>query len=261
MKMMMAAVAFLLLAAAGSAQGAVKTRKVDYKQGGTPLQGTFAWDDSIKGKRPGILIIHEWWGHNEHARKQAERFAREGYAAFALDMYGKGKVAKHPDDAKKFMAEATKDPQVLMARFNAALEQLKKQPQVDPEKVAAAGYCFGGAVALNMARSGADLDAVVTFHAALDPGVPAQKGQLKPRILVLTGADDPMIPPEKVDAFKKEMSEAGAQAEVVSYPGAKHSFTNPEASKAGMEALAYDAEADKKSWEAAMKHLQEVFGT
>jgi dienelactone hydrolase len=261
MKVMSAAVAFLLLAAAGSAEGAVKTKKVDYKQGDTPLQGTFAWDDAVKGKRPGILIIHEWWGHNEHARKQAERFAKEGYAAFALDMYGKGKVAKHPDDAKKFMAEATKDPQVVMARFSAALEQLKKQPQVDPEKVAAAGYCFGGGVALNMARSGADLDAVVTFHGALDAAMQAQKGQVKPRILVLTGADDPMIPPAKVEAFKQEMAEAGAQVEVVSYPGAKHSFTNPDADKAGMPALAYNAEADKQSFAAATALLKQVFGT
>ncbi len=253
-------VAALLLSLAPRATAAVKTREVEYRQGDTVLQGFFAWDDAAKEKRPGVLVIHEWWGHNEHARHQARRLAEAGYVGFALDMYGKGRLAAHPSDAEAFMKEATKDPAVVMARFNAALDQLKQDSHVDPEKIAAIGYCFGGGVALGRARSGADLDAVVTFHAALGPQTPAEKGKVKARILVLTGAADPMVPPESVEAFKKEMTAAGARFEVIGYPGVKHSFTNPEAGTHGMDALAYDAEADKKSWAAMLDLFKEIFG-
>src|SRR5262245_28284349 len=247
-----------LLATAVHAE--VSTKEIEYKQGDTVLQGFLAWNDAAKGRRPGVLVVHEWWGHNEHARNQAKRLAQSNYVAFALDMYGKGKVATHPKDAEAFMTEATKDPAVLVARFNAALDLLKKDPHVDPEKVAAIGYCFGGGVVLNMARSGADLDAVVTFHGALTATTPAAKGSVKPRILVLTGADDPMVPPSLVEDFRKEMDAAGARYQVISYPGAKHSFTNPGAAKAGMDALAYNADADRKSWAEMLKFFGEVFG-
>ena len=261
MRRTMLAFMALALALAAPARAEVKTKVVEYKQDGTALEGFLAWDDAVKGKRPGVLVVHEWWGHNEHARNQAKRLAKEGYVAFALDMYGKGKVATHPKDAQAFMAEATKDEKVVVARFNTALKLLKEQPQVDPEKIAVFGYCFGGAVALAMARFGQDLDAVVSFHGALAPhgGVAAEKGKVKARILVLTGGADPMIPPPQVEGFKKEMADAGADAQVVVYPKAKHSFTNPDAAKAGMDALAYDAEADKESWAAAMKFLKEVW--
>src|SRR5215472_230804 len=125
------------------AHAEVKTKEITYKEGGTELQGFLAWDDAAKGKRPGILVVHEWWGHNEHARNQAKRFAKEGFVAFALDMYGKGKVAEHPTDAQKFMQEALKDPATMEARFKAALEILKKEPNVNPAKIGAVGYCFG----------------------------------------------------------------------------------------------------------------------
>lgn len=246
--------------AAPAAPAEVRTQEVEYKQAGTALQGFLAWNDAAKGRRPGVLVVHEWWGHNEHARNQAKRLAQSHYVALALDMYGKGKVATHPKDAEAFMTEATKDPAVVAARFNAALALLKKDPHVDPETIAAIGYCFGGGVVLNMARGGADLDAVATFHGALKATTPAAKGAIKPRILVLTGAEDPMVPPSLVDAFKKEMDAAGARYQVVSYPGAKHSFTNPDAGKAGMEALAYNPEADRKSWEELLKLLASVFG-
>jgi dienelactone hydrolase len=206
-----------------------------------------------------VVVVHEWWGHNEHARNQAKRLAEAGYVGFALDMYGKGKVATHPKDAEALMKEATKDPAVMTARFNAALEQLKRDPHVDPEKIAAIGYCFGGSVVLGMARSGADLDAVVSFHGALATENPAQRGNVKARVLVLAGGADPMVPPEQVAGFTREMKAAGAKFEVVSYPGAKHSFTNPDADKAGMEALAYNAEADKKSWAAMRKLFEQIF--
>ncbi len=258
-KLTMWTVACLSLAMA--AEGAVKTKAITYKQGDTELQGFFAWDDAHKDKRPGVLVIHEWWGHNEHAKNQAKRLAKAGYVGFALDMYGKGKLAKHPKDAQAFAAEATKDPAVVKARFDAALAELKKDPHVDAEKIGVVGYCMGGSMALAMARAGEDLDAVATFHAALSaPETPAKKGEVKPRILVNTGEADPMVPQAAVDAFKKEMADAGANVEVISYPGAKHGFTNPEAGKHKMDALAYNADADKKSWEASMKMFKEVFG-
>jgi dienelactone hydrolase len=246
----------------GTTAGAdVKSKVVDYKQGSTPLQGFLAWDGAAKGKRPGILVVHEWWGLNQHARDSALRLAKEGYVAFALDMYGKGKVATHPKDAQAFMAEATKDPKAMDARFKAALAILEKDPHVDPTKIGAIGYCFGGGVVLTEARQGADLKAVATFHGALGTDNPAKPGAVKPRLLVMTGAADPMVTPDKVEAFKKEMTEAGAKFEVISYPGAKHAFTNPDAAKAGMEALEYNADADKKSWAEMLRLFKQVFGS
>ena len=258
MKTLLFALAALPLAAGA----AVKTQPVEYQQAGTPLQGFFAFEDGAKGKRPGVLVVHEWWGHNEHARVQARRLAEAGYVAFALDMYGKGKVAKHPEDAKAFMTEATKDPAVVKARFDAALALLKKDERVDASKVGVVGYCMGGAIALAMARSGADVQAVSTFHAAMPPpsDQPLAKGQVKPRIQIHTGADDPMVQPAQIDAFLKPLQEAGAQVELIAYPGVKHSFTNPAADQVGMEALKYDKGADEKSWAATMKLFSATLG-
>ena len=249
--------AVLLSQSPGNAD--VKTRELEYRQGETVLQGFIAWDDAARGKRPGVLVVHEWWGHNEHARNQARRLAEAGYVGLALDMFGKGKVATHPQDAQAFVNEVTKDPAVLAARFNAALEQLKRDPHVDTTRVAAIGYCFGGAVVLDMARAGAPLGAVVTFHGALATKTPAQSGKVKARVLVLTGGADPFVPPEQVEAFKREMQAAGGRFEVISYPGAKHGFTNPDAAKYGMPQLAYDADVDRQSWTAMLKLFKEVF--
>jgi|SRR5690349_4715824 len=251
------ALAAAVLVAPGRAD--IKTRDVEYRQGDTVLQGFVAWDDAARGKRPGVLVVHEWWGMNQHARNQARRLAEAGYVGFALDMYGKGKVTTHPQEAQAFAAEATKDPAVMAARFNAALEQLKHDPHVDSTRIAAIGYCFGGAVVLGMARSGADLAAVVTFHGALATQSPAQPGKVKARVLVLAGGADPFVPPDQVEAFKREMQAAGARYEVVVYPGAKHGFTNPDAAQYGMSQLAYNAEADRESWAAMRKLFREVF--
>ena len=257
---LLAAVAACAVATAAHAK--IQTKNIEYKQGDTVLQGFLAWDDAAKGKRPGVLIVHEWWGHNQHARNQAVRVAKAGYVGFALDMFGKGKVATHPKDAQAFVQEATKDPEVAKARFDAALDLLKQQPQVDAEKIAAFGYCFGGGVALQMAREGEPLDAVVTFHGSLAPhGPPAEPGKVKANILVLAGGADPMVPPEQVQAFEQEMRAALARFELITYPKAKHSFTNPDAAKAGMPGLEYNADADKKSWKSAIQFLKKVFGT
>lgn len=250
----------MLLLCAVPAAAQVRTRDVQYKQGATTLKGLVAWNDSLPGKRPGVVLVHEWWGHNEHMRNQAKRLAEAGYVAFALDMFGDGKSAAHPEDAQKFVAEATKDAAVVAARFNAALAELKRDPHVDPGKIAAIGYCFGGGVALDMARAGADLAAVVTFHGVLATQTPAQKGRVKARILVLAGAADPFVPAAAVDAFKKEMDAAGANYRVVSYPNAKHAFTNPTADSHGMDALSYNADVDKQSWAEMLEFLKEVFG-
>jgi dienelactone hydrolase len=252
------AAALLLVSALSHAE--VATKEVTYKQGDTELQGFLAWDGEAKKRQPGVIVVHEWWGHNQHARNQAIRLAKSGYVGFALDMYGKGKVTTHPETAQAFASEATKDPQLVKARFLAALDLLKQDPHVDPERIAAIGYCFGGAIALGMARQGVDLDAVVTFHGALATQQPAAPGAVKARLLILTGADDPMIGPDQVEAFKKEMTAAGANFEVVPLEHAKHSFTNPDADKVGMAALGYNAEADKASWEQMLKLFAEVFG-
>jgi dienelactone hydrolase len=235
------------------AQAGLVTREVEYQQGETKLKGFLAKRKDIQGKRAGVIVVHEWWGHNEHARRAAQLLAEEGYVTFALDLYGDGKLAMHPADAQAFMQEATKDPAVIAARFNAAREQLVSDPNVDASKLGAIGYCFGGAVVLAMARGGADFDAVVSFHGMLATENPAQKGVVKGQVLVLTGGSDAMIPAAQVEAFRQEMKAAGVKFRVVSYPGAKHSFTNPDAGTHGMDGLAYDAEADKKSWAEMLK--------
>jgi len=249
----------LLLAASPPAGAELQTKEVGYKQGKTELSGFFAWDAQAKGKRPGVIVVHEWWGHNPHARNQAIRLAKAGYVGFALDMYGKGKVTTHPPDAQAFMAEATQDPQVVKARFLAALDVLRNDPHVDPERIAAIGYCFGGGVVLAMARQGMDLDAVVSFHGSIGTQQPAAPGAVKARLLVLNGADDGMVTAEQIEAFKKEMTAAGAKYEFVNLAHAKHSFTNPDADKVGMPALAYNEGADKASWDAMLKLFAEVF--
>ena len=237
----------MLLFAAGPASAALKTKVVDYSAGGTELQGYLAWNDAAKGKRPGVLVVHEWWGHNAHARRAAERLANAGYVAFALDMYGKGKVTTHPDQAQAFMAEATKDA-LVPERFDAALAILKSDPHVDTTRIGAIGYCFGGGVVLGMARAGANLKAVGTFHGALATQTPAQPGAIKGKLLIQTGTADPMVTADQVGAFEREMTDAHADFRVIRYPGAKHSFTNPDANKAGVPGLEYNAAADKKSW-------------
>src|SRR2546430_5573935 len=201
-------VAWLAFAPPAPNAARIQTKEVEYREGGTVLKGFIAWDDAVAGKRPGVLVVHEWWGLNDHARNQARRVAEAGYVGFALDMYGAGKVTTHPQEAQAFATEATKDAAVVAARFNAALDLLKRDPHVDPARIAAIGYCFGGGVVLGMARSGADLAAVVSFHGSLGTKTPAEPGKVKARVLVLAGGADPFVPPEHVEAFRKEMQTA-----------------------------------------------------
>jgi dienelactone hydrolase len=254
----------LVLAAAGVALAKqdIEGKEVSYSAGDVVMKGYLAYDKNIKAKRPGVLVVHEWWGHNEYARRRARMLAEMGYAALAVDMYGEGKQAMHPDDAGKFSSELMKSFDIAKTRFTAAMEFLKKQPEVNPDKIAAIGYCFGGGVVLNMARQGADLKGVASFHGSLAAVKPAQPGAVKTRILVLHGADDKFVTPEQIEAFKKEMKSAGADFQFIAYPGAIHSFTNPDAdgyAKRFNLPLGYNAEADKKSWEELRKFLDTIF--
>ncbi|MFN0179954.1 MAG: dienelactone hydrolase family protein [Gemmatimonadales bacterium] len=237
----------------------IQTREIEYQVGATKLKGFLAWDASKTDRRPGVVVVHEWWGHNQHARDQARRLAEGGYVGMALDMYGDGRVTNHPDTAQAFVAAASKDPAGQNARFLAAIAQLKLDAHVDSTRIAAIGYCFGGYVVLSQARAGADLGAVASFHGALPSGK-IDSGTVRARILVLTGAADPMVPATEVDRFSAEMTAAGARFEVISYPGAQHSFTNPDADSHGMAGLRYDAATDRQSWAAMMKLFAEVFG-
>jgi len=234
---------------------------VEYKAQGVVMKGYLAYDENIKGKRPGVLVVHEWWGLNEYARKRARMLAELGYSALAVDMFGEGKQAMHPDDAGKFSSELMKNFDVAKARFVAAMDFLKQQPTADPTRIAAIGYCFGGGIVLNLAREGMDLRGVVSFHGSLKSVKPAQPGNVKAKVLVLHGADDKFIPPDQIEAFKQEMKAAGADFKFVSYPGAVHSFTNSDATEMGRKfnmPIAYHAQADKESWDEMKGFLSAV---
>ncbi|MBI5664771.1 MAG: dienelactone hydrolase family protein [Nitrospirae bacterium] len=240
----------------------IKGGPVEYTSGNVALKGYLAYDNSIKGKRPGILVVHEWWGHNDYARKRAMMLAGLGYTALAVDMYGDGKQAEHPDDAGKFAKEISSNMDVKISRFMAAMDFLIKQESVDPARIAAIGYCFGGGVVLDMARSGMDLRGVVSFHGGLTTNNPARPGAVKAKILVCHGEADTFITAEQIAAFKKEMSDAGADMQFITYKDAKHSFTNPEADSYAQKfkiPVGYNSAADKKSWEDMKKFLKDIF--
>jgi dienelactone hydrolase len=253
----------LLLVASVSAQAEVVGEEVSYPSGDTTLKGYLARDDAMQGKRPGILVVHEWWGHNDYARKRARQLAELGYVALAVDMYGDGRTADHPDDAGKFASAVRSNLPLMQARFRAARAYLNSQPEVDPQRNAAIGYCFGGGVVLAMARSGEDLDGVVSFHGSLGGGGTTATGTIKARILIANGAADPFVTADQIAAFKAEMDAAGADYTFINYPGAKHSFTNPDADVFGEKfglPLAYDAEADADSWAEMRAFFQSLFG-
>jgi dienelactone hydrolase len=260
----MKSVLLALICCVGSAaaQAAVVGKDVSYQANGTTLRGYIAYDDAIKGKRPGVIVVHEWWGQNEYARKRARMLAELGYTAMAIDMYGDGKVVDNPDDAGKLAGAVYKDMATAKARFEAGMDVLRKQETADAGEIAAYGYCFGGGIARGMARMGEDLKGVASFHGSLGTDSPVQPGKIKGRIISFSGDADPMIAADKVAVFKKEMEAAGVNYRVVVYPGAKHAFSNPEATELGKKfniPIAYDAEADKDSWRQATEFLREVF--
>lgn len=252
-----------LMLAATAANAALQEKEVSYEANGTKLKGYIAWDDAVQGKRPGILVVHEWWGLNDYARKRARMLAEHGYTALALDMYGNGKQAHHPDDAQKFSSEVSQNAALAKARFEAALDLLKKQETVDADNIGAIGYCFGGTVVLNMALSGEPLKVVESFHGGGLGTLPkAEAGKVKTHIASFTGEADPFIPAAAVAAFRQNMEQAGVTSLIVTYPGAMHSFTSKDADKYGKEfklPMAYNAAADKDSWTQGLAFMAEAF--
>lgn len=237
----------------------VETRVVEYVDGETALEGYLAWPKDLSGKAPGVLVVHEWWGHNPYVRKRAEQLAAQGYVAFALDMYGKGVLAKDFDEAGKWAAKFKDNRKLMRSRARAGLAILAGNEHVDAKKIAAIGYCFGGTTVLELARDGADLAAVVSFHGGLATPMPAEKGAVKAKVLVCHGADDAFVPADEVAKFEDEMRKAGADWQLVKYSGAVHSFTNPEAGKDPSKGVAYNEAADKRSWRAMVDLFVEAF--
>jgi len=251
-----------LMAASAFAQAEIQTQQIPYTAAdGTKLIGYYAYDDAIEGKRPGVVVVHEWWGLNDYAKRRARDLAELGYSALAIDMYGDGKNTEHPKDAMSFMKAALSDADAAKGRFNAGLELLKQQQQTDTNKLAAVGYCFGGKVVLDMARQGAPLDGVVSFHGALATQTRATPGIVKARVLVEHGSADSMVSPEDVAALTTEMVKAGADYQLVALPGAKHGFTNPGADKFQKKGVdvAYNKAADERSWQDMQRFLDETF--
>jgi dienelactone hydrolase len=252
-----------LMAMVVTAHGEVVGKPVEYVSGGTTMKGYLSYDDRLPGKRPGILVVHEWWGHDDYTRKRARMLAGLGYVALAVDMYGEGKQARHPDDAGKFSGEIRKNMSIGRERFLAARKVLQENKSTDPKRIGAIGYCFGGSVVLQMARDGIDLAGVASFHGGLATQSPAKRGSVKAKILVLNGADDKFAPPGQVEEFRKEMEAAGADFRIISYPGALHGFTNPEADEYAKKfnmPIGYNADADRKSWAEMETFFKDIFG-
>lgn len=245
------------------AEAALHEETVEYQAGDTLLKGYLAWDDAKGDRQPGVLVVHEWWGLNDYARERARMLAALGYTALAVDMYGDGKNSEHASDAKAFMTSVVEKAGLSQQRFLAARDLLAGRPNVDAEKIAAIGYCFGGSTVLNMARLGTDLQAVVSFHGNLATQTPAQPGNVKAKILVLNGAADSFIPADSIAAFKQEMTQAGADYQFINYPDALHGFTSPAADRLGKAnnlPIAYNAEADKQSWAKMLELFRRVLG-
>lgn len=253
------AAGLLLLALSLGAQAAVQNKSVTYQDGDTMLNGFLYWDDAIEGPRPGVLVIHEWWGLNDYAKKRAHMLAELGFVAFAADMYGDGHVTDKPDQARTWMQEVTADVDGWRARALLGLEQLKASGLVADDNVAAIGYCFGGATVLQMAYAGYPLKGVVTFHGSLPAAPEESKGGIAPRLLVLHGAADAWVAPEVIANFQAKLAEAGANWEMDIYGGARHGFTNPDAGRFGIDNLVYNKQADERSWARAQEFFSEIF--
>ncbi|MGC2657555.1 MAG: dienelactone hydrolase family protein [Bryobacteraceae bacterium] len=236
------------------------TQPFEYKLDSTTFKGYLALDKTSSGKRPGVLVVHEAWGLGEHSRKRAERLAELGYVALAIDMFGDGYIPQSTDEGMQMITDLRNDVLTLRARIRAAWDALVGMPEVDSKKTASIGFCFGGGVSIELARSGAPVSAIVSFHGGLQTKMPAEPNTVKAKILSCTGHDDPFIPETVVQAFMDEMTKAGADFQVIVYGQTKHSFTEPKASERGMDALAYSKSSDERSWRAMQDLFGEVFG-
>ncbi len=243
----------------GAVSAAVVQKPIEYRDGDTVLEGYLAYDDAFPGKRPGVLVIHDWMGPSPFTRKKADDLARLGYIGFAADIFGKGVRPKNTEEASSLSSSFKKDRTLLRRRAQAALEALKRQPLVDPAQLAAIGFCFGGTAALELARSGAPLVGVVTFHGGLDTPTPQDAKNIKGKVLALHGADDPYVPPDQVAAFEKEMREGGVDWQLVKYSGAVHAFTIPDAGNDNSKGAAYNPVAARRAWQAMKDFFDEIF--
>jgi dienelactone hydrolase len=259
MKYVLAAIGAMVFLS-GAARGAIKSENVEYRVGDVTFKSVVVYDDAGGAKRPGIVVYPEWWGLTDYAKHRAQMLAELGYVAMAVDLYGNAQTTEDPAQAGKWAGALKADRKVLRERANAGLEQLKKNPHVDPGKLGAIGYCFGGATAIELGRGGADVKAIVTFHAALDSPNPADGKNIKGRLLVCHGGDDTFETPKDVEAFEQEMRQNHVDWQMNIYGGAVHSFTNPGADKHGIPGIAYNAKADERSWRAMKDVFQEVFG-
>ena len=248
-----------LLCLTVTAEAAVKTKIIEYKQGDTVLEGFLAWDDTKTDKRPGVLIVHEWTGINAHMKQRAEMLAKLGYVAFAADIYGKGIRPTVQPEAAKTAGIYKNDRPLMRDRVKAGLAELKKQELTDPQRIVAIGYCFGGTTVLELARDGADLKGVVSFHGGLSTPTPQDAKNIKGRVLALHGADDPFVKADEVAAFQDEMRKGAVDWQFVSYGNAVHSFTNTAAGNDNSKGAAYNEKADKRSWEAMTVFFAEIF--
>ncbi len=259
MKTRIALVFFILVLGATNVHARVLTKNISYQHDGVELEGYLAYDDSITGKVPAVLIVHEWWGLNDYARMRAEQLAAMGYVAFALDMYGKGKVTQHPKQAGEWMKEVNSNLDLWQQRALAGLQVLKNEPRTDTGRMAAIGYCFGGATVQQLAYSGAEVKGIVSFHGSLLPPATDQVKQVKAKLLICHGSADPFMKAEAVQNYIASMNASGLNWQMIMYGGAKHGFTNPNADKAGMAALKYSKSADERSWSHMKQFFDEIF--
>ncbi len=241
------------------AHAKVITKTIEYQQGDTTCEGYLAYDDAFKGKRPGVLVAHQWKGLGDYEKRRTELLAKMGYVAFALDVYGKGVRPKTAAEAGTLSGSFKANRPLWRERARAAAITLRKQPLVDVKRLAIIGYCFGGGTALELARSGADLRGFVSFHGSLETPTPADAKNIKGEVLVLHGAIDPYSPPETVEALRKEMSDAKIPFQVDLYGGAVHSFTEREAGTDISSGAAYNEKADMRSWRAMQNFFAEIF--
>ena len=241
------------------ALGEIRNQPIEYRDGPTVLEGYLAYDDATEDLRPGVLIAPEWWGLDDYPKHRAQQLARMGYVAFAIDMYGKGNVTNDPQQAGQWMAPFVKDRSLMRRRAQAGLDVLMGQKYVDPKRVGAIGYCFGGTVALELARSGAPLNGVISFHGGLGRTTDEGPDKITAKVLICQGGDDPLAPVSALPSFMDEMKLANADYQVNVYSGAQHAFTNPAADSRHIPGIAYNAQADKRSWMAMDDFFAEIF--
>jgi dienelactone hydrolase len=255
---------FSVFSLSGSAMAAIQGQHVDYKAGETTLKGYIVYDDKFTGQRPGVLVVHEWWGNNDYSRRRADMLAELGYVAFAIDMYGDGKQANDPKEAGGLSGAIKNNPGLAQERFSAALDYLKNFKFTDANRTGAIGYCFGGSVVLTMALSGLDLKGVVSFHGSLpEPPASLKPGDVKAKILICQGGDDQFVTSEQTEKLKQALENAKADYKFIIYDGAKHAFTNPDADKFAAQfkiPIAYNAAADEKSWQDMRNFFKGTFG-